>query len=438
VTGFVIQLRTPLQSEGRSHTLLLSSMRSPTALRRQPVGINRTGSLTLAAMVVSLLACKDSDRKQIAVSAPTVAHWKLADSATLTIGGKGDSAIVQNAIAARLYPEANELLVVDDGESRTPPFKSGSPTILFFDIRTGQLLRKLGRRGSGPREFQGMSGVAIYGDTIRVLDGRLMRMTSWVRGEDNPTVRVVDPIKLASGQPWYTLPLTGSTVLFRVVFDPPPNFQGQRVDSTDLLLVDSSGGIHRAGRFEMWEYRHYLDAQGQGFSSVAPYRAGTLFKSAADGGFWVAEATQGKLYRISSDGGKRTLIDLPIVREKATDADKSAYSAWLLNTWQTLMGEKGKASALAMLKQMTFSPLLPGFSVGGLASSSDGGVWVAPYARPHAPTQKWYVVSPAGILRATIDVPRDLDVIDAGDDYMVAQRTDPNGGLTVVLYDISH
>jgi hypothetical protein len=153
----------------------------------------------------------------------------------------------------------------------------------------------------------------------------------------------------------------------------------------------------------------------------------------------VGEATQGRLYRVSADGAKRTLVDLPIVRETSTEADKSKYTEDRVKSFIQIFGKTGKANALGLVKQMNFPPLLPGFSWNGLASSSDGGVWVAAFAREDAPVRKWYMVSPTGILRATIDLPRDFDVLDGSDRYLVARRKDPDGGgPVIVLYDIKH
>src|SRR5262249_13374689 len=155
----------------------------------------------------------------------------------------------------------------------------------------------------------------------------------------------------------------------------PPGFNGQRVDSAELVIVDTNGIGHSAGRFEWGEFFYEFD-QDPFLTVSVPYRWSTSLAPTTDGGFWVAEYGPGTLYRVSADGAKRNLVELPIVREKPIDADREKYSEEKVSFLSKVWGEKGRLRMTALIKKIKFPTLLPGFSGGAIAPSSDGGVWV--------------------------------------------------------------
>jgi hypothetical protein len=115
-----------------------------------------------------------------------------------------------------------------------------------------------------------------------------------------------------------------------------------------------------------------------------------------------------------------------------TEQHRKEFSEEFVNRYPD---EKAKQHQAALLRQMTFPARLPAFSGwGGLASTADGGVWIARWAPPSAATRTWYVVSPSGTVRATIDLPRELNVLDAGDDYVVVSGKNKNDEMVVMVY----
>ena len=74
-------------------------------------------------------------------------------------------------------------------------------TIRVYDTR-GAYLRTLGRRGSGPGEFQSIDGLGWKGDSLWVSDLALQRITFFNRGgRVLGTVRAVTPVLPGAGYP---------------------------------------------------------------------------------------------------------------------------------------------------------------------------------------------------------------------------------------------
>lgn len=57
-------------------------------------------------------------------------------------------------------------------------------TVRVHDVRTGRLIRRLGRAGDGPGEFRNPNWIGLHGDSVWVNDGRLRRVT-WFDRDGN-------------------------------------------------------------------------------------------------------------------------------------------------------------------------------------------------------------------------------------------------------------
>ena len=142
---------------------------------------------------------------------PPGTGWRLAAEPTLTIGDEsGDLNYMFQGVSQAFRMDDGTIVVVDRLASQ----------ISLFDP-AGVFIRNLGGRGEGPGEFQFLQNAWARGDTIRVSDGRLSRISVFNRGGD---VLETVPVEVAPG-------MGSSTALT------------QFADGAILVLNAPSGGV---------------------------------------------------------------------------------------------------------------------------------------------------------------------------------------------------
>jgi len=153
--------------------------------------------------------------------------------------------------------------VVRDSQGRHYLLYGYATQIKVFDAK-GLYLRALGRKGAGPGEFEGVSGVHVdAGDSLHVLDWGTSRHT--VFGPDFRLIRS-NPIGLQPQMSWLMLP-DGRTVVNLTIRSPEKL-------GLPLHLLDADGTLLRSfGSDSKGAYRP--DFPGMGERALAPHR-GTL------------------------------------------------------------------------------------------------------------------------------------------------------------------
>jgi hypothetical protein len=162
--------------------------------------------------------------------------------------------------------------VMRDQRGRIYAYGSGIEGVMAYDS-AGRFLRRIGRAGSGPGEFRGVSGaVGIAGDSVAIIDGTLRRMT------------VLDP-ELATSR---TVSISGS-------------FSGGVRIGTEILAVNAPDA-RRGPSVAAIAVSTGKTVLSFGASELK-VPEGTLRSLAADTtGVWVAFATQYRIERWLKDG----------------------------------------------------------------------------------------------------------------------------------------
>ncbi len=225
--------------------------------------------------------------------------------------------------------------------------------LLLFDPE-GKFVRAVGRQGSGPGEYQGVTAVALgAGDTLNVFDHVLRRWTVVA-----PTAEVVSTWSLPVSVAWDAVAVGRGMVALNVNPEPRP-------PSAPLVLVDSSG-IRKAFGGDAGIVR------GQD----RPYLAWRKLSPSRDGGLWSIPVTEFRLEEWTFAGKK--------LREMVRKAPP-------FERWPTDDQESAPAN-------------MPRPSVVALRQDGDGLLWVL----LRVPDPQWdekvaHVGTPEGRARVPID-----------------------------------
>jgi hypothetical protein len=347
-----------------------------------------------------------------------IPSWAVVDTPWITVGeGKADSSAFKFVRDARFFTSDSTLLVMDGGTLR----------LNTYDARSGKLLFSVGGPGRGPREFESLYGTALDADTLWILDINGGRISVWLRGREPLRVEPIpttDQVQVAS---W--LQLSAAQVLYRQS-KVRCKTQGQMADSVTLFIASPNGSTRRLGRFHGGQVFSDLNFMGKGCLTITG--AFGVPPAALESGraVWLLEGELGNLYKIPLDGGDYIKVPFQVNARALTPADRKSFE----DSFLVAAGEDFKAASAAQLRQMQFPKTLPAFSA--LAPSADGGVWVGEWVRSSDSTRAWYVVSRDGQVRARVRLPRRLDVIDAGDGYVVTRSITQDERPIVRVYSI--
>jgi hypothetical protein len=163
-------------------------------------------------------------------------------------------------------------LVARDQRGRIYAYGGGIEGVIVYDS-AGTFLRRIGRAGSGPGEFRGVSGVVgIGGDSVAVIDATLRRMTVL-----DPRFVIARTVSISEGF-GAARQVGGGTILVNAP-------DARRRPPVATIAVSTGNTLHTFGAFDL----------------MVP--EGSLRAIAVDtGGIWIAYATRYRIERWSNDG----------------------------------------------------------------------------------------------------------------------------------------
>jgi hypothetical protein len=397
----------------------------------------------LAASALTVLAaCLASDETVVDPFEPTVLpRIHLTEHARLGSG---------TGLTEHVLHKVSRAIVLSTGEIALANINS---EILVFGGQ-GDLRRTLGRKGSGPGEFQFLLDIVrLDDDRILAWDPALSRVT--VFGRDGRLDYVCTPqgVNLADvGGGFVGAFGDGSFVL-----EARPSWEsrqsapdGFRSDTIPFLLFDHSGALLRSiGQF-IRRQRSYSASSG--------YRRFLLDTSIqallADGELLVGENDSIVLMRFDSSGIARPRLELNRSPRRVTDRDiEAGWRAWeerqmvasgemLEQAAMTLdrsaveeMRARMRASveeALATAKE-TIEPaeMLPAYK--SIIVGSDGALWMEDYLSPTLGVSRWILMSAGFSPIGWIELQPNERLLAAGPNNVIILRTDELDVESVVI-----
>jgi len=298
----------------------------------------------------------------------------------------------------------------------------GRLELLFYD-REARLLRRVGRRGGGPAEFQSIEWLSKHrSDSIMVLDAYNQRV-SYFDGDGNlgRSMRLEPSARIPFARPVGVF-ADGSFLatkgMFRLGGEPPVRTERAleplyhyTADGATGVVIDSFPGqemvIAPTGPRGQLERRR------------RPFGHATAFAVAGDR-FYVADNETYEVRVYSITGQLKQVIRKQATPLTITDADERAYKDSVLATGNALQ----KRQMRAMFENLPPAPTAYPAYAPDILIDAEGNLWIRESSRPGAQQAQWSVFAPGGELLGTLEIPPRLDVLEVGTDYVLGLARD--------------
>ncbi len=347
------------------------------------------------------------------------AEWRLGSEPVLTIGEvSGDLNTMFQGVSQAFRMDDGTIVVVDRLASQ----------VSLFDA-AGVFIRNLGGRGEGPGEFQFLQYAWASGDTIRVSDSMLSRIS--VFGLDGDVLETI-PVEVAPG--------TGI-----------PTAETDFVDGTILVLNASSGGISlgsgdvieggvwtlsrysRSGRFmneisglrgsSRWEH----GIQGLSPGVYLPFSVGIPAYAAGDDHIYAGRGVEPSIGRWNNDGTQSRLIRWATAERPVSEEDRRRF-----RDANSVAPRYVDPPAWARyLREVPFPDRIPVYR--RLLLDAEQNLWAERYRAPWEVNPTWYVFDERGVWLGEVATPPGLHVFEIGTDYVLGRYRDEFDVQSVVM-----
>jgi hypothetical protein len=306
----------------------------------------------------------------------------------------------------------------------------------FFDS-TGAFLRRGGRKGRGPGEFEQILNLwARPGDTVAVYDAATRRISFFSPG--GVFVRQVD-----LGQAGFVTPTAllddGTVVGGGFSFNPdslPPKGARRRNVLPVLLIAPDGTGTDTMATFEGMEmYTVETNIQGRAFPLPLQVQFGLNTSLGARGSqVYVGDNARPEIRVYGRDGALQKIIRASYAPVTVTEADRTAQAEQNLERWAASplrgMPRQMMEQIEGWIRNATYADRFPPYETFRLDGA--GNIWVQEFA-PGRP-QQFQVYGPGGEFVVHAVLPPDVRPLDVGRDYMVAAWKDADGLEHVRVY----
>jgi hypothetical protein len=249
---------------------------------------------------------------------------------------------------------------------------------LCFFSADGRLLKAVGRRGSGPGEFQAMGDVSLYrGDSIVVSDPMLKRISVFgPRGEPGREFRVESPDTLGGHHSTVALANGEFLLGFNLVRTMAP--QKDAVVFHEQFVRATPDGILGARVARVVQGEHFVQALDRNFGGSAYWSlqwGREMAISPVAAGFVHGDGGDNIVREYDPAGRIVTTHVLPLARQAITPEIIAAFKARELAAAKPAR----RAEIEKMVEEMPYPKQMPAFT--NIIADPDGPVWVEQY--PH-------------------------------------------------------
>jgi hypothetical protein len=375
-----------------------------------------------AAGALLLSACGGGEPRARGGEGAEVPAWTLAAAPEVEVGAREDDPghALHNVVGAVRLP-GGRIVVAN----------AGSRELLVFGPEGGHAAT-LGRKGRGPGEFEALAWVGhLRADTVVAWDHSLLRWSlftpeGFVRavtpspepgGMFPRAMGVLDDGSLVIGSGWNVSALAAGGAGLRrdtVAFT--------RYGRDGRLL----GTVARApGRQE------YVTSGPAGFAtSVAPFARET-FLAVSGSEVWLGDSDGFRIERRAAGGDVLGAISRAWKGAPVRPGDVERHKRERL---ERIVVDSYRQQQERVLEEMPFPPTAPAF--GALLADDGGRVWVGDSPLSADSARRWTVFTAAGAEVATLRTPPGLEVMQAGDGFVLGRWRDEDGVERVRVYRI--
>jgi hypothetical protein len=305
--------------------------------------------------------------------------------------------------------------------------------IQFFDAK-GQLIRSIGRNGSGPGEFRGVQAFFRFRDSLALIDMREVGQVFTLEGKYVRSEKSISPATFIHGYLADGSRVLGTLQTEQIV-------AGRWSQATERLERWSGETSTLLGTFPSQELSRAPGGRLMG-NVYSPRNRVAVF----DKGFCAGYAGKPIIECHDKYGKRLSAFTLVNARPVAvTKQDEEAYFNDIYEVNEGEPREKLDAQVRAARDRVTFAKSMGVF--GALLASRDGLLWVGPPStddgrriNPNpAPTQptSWRVYSTRGQWLANVTLPARFYLLEAGRDYLAGITRDSDNLEVVVIYQLN-
>ena len=381
----------------------------------------------LSVGLVGLFACQEApppsgattvrrDSAGIALVTSAAARspgWYRVDSVPeLDLGGSGDPADEFSGTVIAVELRDGRIVVANQGTSE----------VRFYDAK-GARLNTVGRKGSGPGEFERIASLSVgTGDSLLVFDRSTRRLSVIA-----PTGEIVRSAMIDLGQGNLANTVVGVLPGGRILVSPArsgrePTTSGLVRDSVDLRVVAADGSVTAVGRFPGSEAVLEIKTHNGEVISVniaaVPFGRSSRFV-AADSLVVVAPSDRYEFDLYGPSGRLQSRIRREYTPEPVTAADLAAdlERAGLPNEEARARYRKFLATTPVPKTKPAYDRVLPG---------ADGELWFRDYLGPDHRTRpgRWTVFDREGGWLTTVELPVGFEPTWIGPDRILGTWLD--------------
>jgi hypothetical protein len=349
-----------------------------------------------------------------AAALQSIQSWHLSARPSASLGGSDiDFHRVQGAA---FLPDG--IVVADGGNSR----------LLLFSA-AGVLHSTLGRKGSGPGEFQSLWSIQAFGDTVLAYDSGLHRVTLILGG------KIVQTIPIP--------PYRQRTVEIQAALS-PRDFVGVTLEPSQRraggLFVDTVSVLHYDARSDRYasfgprEWRYlYLYGQSNGHTTYLTPFLPSSHVVASSGEAVFVPMTGAEAHILSQSGNASRNITLPIALTRFDRSVVTSYRDSLLK----LAGSDGPSAARLRDVFSTRFPV-PAYAPRVQTAVAVGpNVWIQAHPALDADSVLWYVIgTQEQRLVARVPLPATWQLLGGDATRVIVLRKDELDMETVAVYTI--
>ncbi len=363
--------------------------------------------------------------ENISGSWTTETGWTLSREPAVDVG------VLDGAPEYQLF-RARDAQRLADG--RIAVVNAGTNEIRLFDAN-GTYLKTVGRKGSGPGEFEGLGLLRLIpGDSLLAFDFALNR-ASVFDSEGN------------FGRSYSVVPSTGGGVGFAVdafadgtlIIKAPQIFQGgfseglQRLDEDHYTISTSGEFLDSVGTFLGAEQYIETSRSGDNFSvflSPRPFGRSTVL-AARDEGFCFGSSDTYEIRCFASDGSLVQIIRRPLANRPVTAADVDDLK-------QQQLADTDDDNARRRIERLFSSVPIPETmpAYDGLEIDAGGNIWVREYSWADDAERHWTVFDASGRMLGDIALPPSFGIRQIGDDFVLGVWRDELDVEHVRLYHL--
>lgn len=392
-----------------------------------------TRAARLALLAGALAGCGDAGADAPAFVLRDSAGITIAESAAPAWGdGEGwrlsDQPLVE--IGTMEGPEEYQLfrvsgaLRLDDG--RIAVANAGTHEIRFYDPE-GRFLSAAGREGEGPGEFRAIRDLRRYrGDSLAVLDRRLQRLT--LLGPDGTHVREatlhpapVNPRLLGALEDGSFLV---TTLMISVAGEQPQDL------TVDVIRYDPLGALTDSVAEHFYYRAHPVRVDGQGLYIMNPHLAPLTQLEITPTGYAVGEGKAYEVVRYGPGGALERLDRWSGPDRTLTSEHKARFREALLERAEA---PADRRVAELQLERVPFAEARAAYVL--MLAARDGALWLRTQSLPGEDGPAlWDLLSAEGRWLGQVQLPRDLQPLDIGSDWLLGLWRDDLGIERVQLY----